>query len=95
MKSTELLELQANAEKTDSKNSSTEIIKRERIEGTPFVAIKEENKDWFITLGRYKVMEGFEELEELTEYIHSQTVEWEFLTNVISVVVHELLQEEK
>lgn len=95
MKSTELLELQANAEKTNNKNSSTEIIKREHIKGTPFVAIKEENKDWFITLGRYKVMEGFEGFEELTEYVHSQTVEWEFLTNVISVVVHELLQEEK
>jgi len=74
-----------NVSEIGSKNSSNEeLIKRERIEGTPFDAINE-GKGWFLTMGRFKITETTEDLEELRK--QTEGTNWGLLGNVVSAIV--------
>lgn len=65
-------------------SSNEEIIKRERIEGTPFDAINE-GDGWFLVMGRFKITEKTENIQELEEQIKG--VNWGLLGNVVSAIV--------
>jgi hypothetical protein len=91
MKSTEAMALSSgstNVSETDKKNSSSELIKRNRIANTPFVAIKTDEGGWFLTMGKYRVSEEYETEEEVIKLV--KTKDWELLMNIMTVVTESL-----
>lgn len=85
MKSTELLNIQSNAEETDKQSSTSELVKRIDIEETPFQAVKLVDKGWFIALGQYRLTDYKETEEECR--LMAKEKHWELLLSVISVIV--------
>lgn len=56
----ELLHAQTNAENHHNTNfSSEELLERENIEGSPFVIIGNEQKGYFLTLGKWRLTDSF------------------------------------
>lgn len=68
------------------KNKNTQLVEREHVDGTPFTAVKQ-NEKWFLTLGKYKVSSDFQELEELKKWM--ETDRWELLTTFCSIIAQD------
>lgn len=89
MKTTELLDLQtnANANNNSESNGKEELIKQERIEDTPFTFVKEHDNPGFIALGIYKVSDAmFNTIEEAYDFLMMlDGLNWNFILNVFSV----------
>lgn len=77
MKKTELLSITSqNAENQDNyKLSSNEaLIRREQIEDSPFTAIKEEGKNWILTMGDTLVeITEHQELKDVIKYVNKKS----------------------
>lgn len=65
-------------------NSKSTLVDRHPIAGTPFEAIKE-NEKWFAVFGYNKLTEDFEELQEVLDWMEEN--HWELLVRVITMVV--------
>lgn len=69
------------------KNKGKELIKREKIEGTPFMAIWTKEQKWFGVLGKYRVTGRFEKKDELIQHLEYKP--WELLIAVMNVMAVE------
>lgn len=82
---------QPNVEETDNNGSSEEIVKREMFDGTPFTGISlNGGESWFLTMGKYRVTDDGNTLDELWELVIDRN--WELMMNCISAVVTETLK---
>lgn len=72
----------------DNKNSS-EIIQREKIEGTPFTAVNE-NGEWALTLGNYKLQKRYEDIQELKKQIKNP--KWDEIEELIAIIAEVLIE---
>ena len=92
MKKTQILKMQTTesestekfAENTGNEQSSTSLIERTRLENTPFTAVSHEGNN-ILTLGRYKIAEGFNDTSEMHDYIQNN------LWHCIGVLVQAIL----
>lgn len=75
-----------NSTSIGGKNKSTQLVEREHIEGTPFTAVKQ-NDRWFLTLGKYKVSDEFMELYELKKWMEMD--KWTLLSTFVSITAQE------
>lgn len=57
----------------ESKDVSSELIKRENIKGTPFTLIQQEGHGCFATMGKYQITEKFEQPVEVLNYLENNT----------------------
>jgi len=89
MKQSEILNTQTSVEQTDNKNSGSEEITRDHIEGTPFTAIKKDDTGYFAVMGHYRLTEEYETKAELEEFVNKRN-NWELMMNVVSIMVEEL-----
>lgn len=90
---------------TDKSNSSNEeLIQREAITGTPFVAVKADGHGWFLAFGKYRVSDEMPTLADAQEKAKGLKrgkkleVDWTFILDVVTVmmeVTEELKQEQK
>lgn len=80
----ELLQLQTNSEKSPDKASSTELVIREKIEGTPFQLINMDNKGWFLALGKFRMTEIGLEKEVLIKLVEDK--DWTLILDTIAVL---------
>lgn len=87
MKNTELKQSQMNVEKTDSKDSSSELISRVDIKDTPFTIITTEEKH-FGAMGRYRITELYNTYEEAVE--ETKKITWNRIVQVIQLVTEML-----
>lgn len=81
-----------NVEETDNKNYGEQLVEVEMIEGSPFTVVKapaETGEGYFIGLGKYKLATGFESAEAAKKYISEQKVDWEFLSQIMTVILTE------
>lgn len=76
---TELTEKELPTEK-----ENTELIEKHLIGGTPFTAIRVDDK-WFLALGKYRLTEPLESLEECIE--QSKADNWTRIMQVINVMI--------
>lgn len=67
----------------EKKEESTELRASELIEGTPFMAIKVEDK-WYLTLGKYRLTEGGTKEDTIEE---SKNASWWRVMQVVTAVV--------
>lgn len=67
-----------------------QLLYHQEIEGTPFVVIGQEEK-YFVALGHYRISEVYNNPEDAEHQVHA--MEWEFLMNVITVLVTEIVKE--
>ena len=74
------LRTQSSSEETPNNNS---LIERVRIDGTPFVAIGQENK-WFLVLGNYRITEPTETYEETVQKLDTNM--WDIIGTLICVL---------
>lgn len=94
MKNTQILKMQSteshsnenSVENTDNEQSSTSLIERTQVGNTPFTAVKHEG-NLFLTLGRYKLKEGFNDISEMHDYIEKN------LWHCIGVLVQAIIDE--
>jgi hypothetical protein len=77
-----------NVEEVDKKVSSNEeLIKRNEIEGTPFVKVEQDGHK-FLTLGNYRITDVDITDEEIKKLTTGQN--WLFLTTVIGVIAEQV-----
>lgn len=71
-----------------------EMIEQTPIEGTPFTMITQTSTGKsFLTIGQYRVTEETSSKTELLKL--TKGIKWNFLTNVVSVVVETYLREKE
>lgn len=72
-----------NVEETHKENYS--LIMREKIEKTPFHIIGDEEKGYFIALGKYRVTEPTKTPEEAIQKLDIE--KWNILVDVITIII--------
>lgn len=88
MKATELLELQTSADTQDKEKSiSKNETAYERVEGTPFALIKEDNA-WFIAFGRYRASDLYLTKEQAKKDIKQK--DWDLILTTMSIMIEEI-----
>lgn len=88
MKATELLELQTSADTPDKEKSiSKNETAYERVEGTPFALIKE-NDAWFIAFGRYRASDLYKTKEQAKKDIKQK--DWDLILTTMSIMIEEI-----
>jgi len=88
MKATELLELQTSADTQDKEKSISKIeTAYERVEGTPFALIKENNA-WFIAFGRYRASDLYLTKEQAKKDIKQK--DWDLILTTMSIMIEEI-----
>lgn len=88
IKQSELLNAQLGSDGTPKESSNSELIQREKIEGTPFWIIGQEEKEWFITMKNYKITEAKGTKEEAIEELEKN--KWSVIAAVCEIVTIEI-----
>lgn len=88
IKQSELLNAQLGSDGTHKESSNSELITRERITGTPFWVIGQENKEWFIVMKNYKITEGKATREEALKELENN--KWNIIAAVCEIVTIEI-----
>lgn len=70
---------------------SGKLFTREAIEGTPFTVIGNDEKGYFVSLGRFKVIRNEETLEGAIKHVREKS--WEILMNVCQIIASETFKE--
>lgn len=88
----ELLQSQMNAGKPDNNDSSNEqLIEREQLIGTPFWAIKQNDK-WALIMGKYKMNEGdLKSKEEVLDYIEENI--YNIILRMTMILINDVYEE--
>lgn len=91
MKQRELLQSQTNAEDQDNSKSS-EIIHREQFEDSPIWIVGTEEKGYFATLGKYRLIEPKETPEAVKLYLMDNyyTVTITIITTICKTIMEEI-----
>ena len=83
-----MLQLQTNADTQDNaKSISKNETAYERVEGTPFALIKEQN-GWFIAIGRYKASDLYLTKEQAKKDIKQK--DWDLILTTMSIMIEEI-----
>lgn len=80
-----------NSSKEQDKQDSSELVENHPLEGTPFVARKI-GEQWFLTMGKYKIAEGFSTITEAIEA--TKDASWDMLMKVALVIAQDVVAEE-
>lgn len=84
MKDTQYVELPGNVENTNNVDSSSELVEMVKVEDTPFTLIRQE-KDWYVTIGKYRISEKIGSKEEAME--DAKRVDWERVMQVCGIMI--------
>lgn len=68
-----------------SEEKKEQITERVEIENTPFVAVKFEEQNWTITMGRFILLNGFESKEAAVKAAKNDN--WELILSVMNAVI--------
>lgn len=80
----ELLQSQTNVEESQD-NQNYPLIKREKVEGTPFHLVNANEEGWFIALGKYRMTEvGYYTKSELEVMVMNK--DWTLILDTIAVL---------
>lgn len=80
----ELLQSQTNVEESQDKEKSSELVQREKVEGTPFDLINVEDKGWFLALGKYRMTEPGLDREVLRKIVADK--DWMLILDTIAIL---------
>lgn len=95
-KQSDTLQIQSSANVNPNSASKSELIDKEKntelnkqipIDGTPFIAVWTEEKEWFGTYKRYQITGHHKTQEELIEAINYNT--WHIISLLISIMIVE------
>ena len=78
--------------KSSSESGNTELIKREPIPTTPFMAVWTEKTGWIGVCGKYKLTDNYETKDELIQEVEKKS--WDMIFNVMSMINMESKQYE-
>lgn len=78
--------LLGNVNQTNNNDLNYELTERVEIEETPFTAIRMDNI-WFLTLGKYRISEPMETLEEIKK--DAFRADWFRIMTIMGVVIEE------
>lgn len=78
--------LQNNVKEQDNKESNSKLVEQKEVEGTPFTAMKYQEK-WYLTLGRYRLTEGMESEEKVIE--DATRADWYRVMQVMNIMLDE------
>lgn len=89
-KHTDLLRTQSNVEETHNKKSSTNVVQREPVEGTPFTIAKND-KGYTLLMGLYALTPTFKTKTALKSFWQKQ--EWNIIINMLHAMLdfHKLI----
>lgn len=73
--------------------TNEQLTQREKIPGTPFTLIYQDNIGWFVVMGDHRLTEPTLSKEEQIEKL--ETNKWELITTVVISVVERLKQYEQ
>lgn len=82
-----------NVEKTiSSQSDSKQLVEQHKIEGTPFTAIKFQER-WFLTLGKYRLTNQLGSIEECKA--EAEDASWTRIMQVMKIMIEENETEKK
>lgn len=68
-----------------NKENSSELLHQEKIVGTPLTIVGNEDKGYFIALGRYRLTEPIETIDAAYGLLESQ--QWNIISNMIATMI--------
>lgn len=69
----------------NNSNLNYELIKRKEIENTPFTIITIEEKESFISIGKYRLSESYKTIEEAE--INAKIIDWNKIMQIIGIMI--------
>lgn len=82
----ETLSTQLNVEESQSKeNSSTELVEQEKIQGTPFRIIGNEERGYFLSFGKFRLTEAMHDKLAVLEHVNENM--WTIIVQIVGVVL--------
>lgn len=88
MNQQEILASQTNAENQDKPNSNSEILKRKKIQDTPFWIVGNDEQGYFLAMGINRISEILPTPEEVEKYLSKNM--WDVITKIMIVMIKEL-----
>ncbi len=85
MRDTKKEEMSSSAERLDNTDSNYEMVKRQRVEGSPFELITIEDEGSFIALGNKRLTEVYEKKLQALDAINEKS--WNNIIRVMVVVM--------
>lgn len=70
----------------EEKTTERELLQQEQIEGTPFTAVRLDDK-WFLTMGKYRLSEPTKTFEEVLE--EAKDASWFRIMQLIQIMIEE------
>lgn len=89
----ELLRSQNSSDETPKHDYNSELINRERIEGTPFTIIEDKEKGYYITMGNYLITHPTKTKTEQIEKLHHLET-WNIILTMIIIVINKQMGNE-
>lgn len=86
----ELLSTLTNADESQDKPKSSELLQREEVTGTPFTIVGNEEKGYFLAMGKWKLSGHLPSKTAVIAYLDAE--HWTITMNCI-IVVTEMLEE--
>lgn len=74
------------------KAENSQLIEHTGVEGTPFTAVTDSDGT-FITLGRYKLTERFDTVENAMQNMEEN--KWTQILNIVAIVQEKIIEKEK
>lgn len=81
---TELLKLQSNADSDPNSTPSSELIERVEVVGTPFHVIGNEEKGYFLSIGKYRLTENRKTKDDALAEMNSNM--WNIMMNLCIII---------
>lgn len=84
----DILNTQNNAGGDQNREPSSKLIHREKIEGTPFEIIGDDENGWFLSVGKFKLTENKATEVEARMALHDEM--WNIILNLIVIFNKEI-----
>lgn len=81
-----------NADQTPKQDYNSELIKREKIEGTPFTIIEDTEKGWYVVMGNYIITKPSDTKELAMRILEIER--WNIILTMIIIVINKQLGNE-
>lgn len=93
-KNQQLLQSQMNVEKTHNENSGDNkpLIERKQITNTPFWIIGNDKQGYCLVMGKWKITEDYETIQEVQDQLQSQ--QWQIIIRMIGIICEDMIKSE-
>lgn len=70
----------------ETHNNESHLITRNPVENTPFAVVGNNENGYFLTMGKYRLTDNFQNEEDVIYYLENNT--WEIIVTLMTAIIH-------